>query len=695
VSELRLEVVNYRGPARWDWNLTRANSEFLGGHKVLLDERRWQYEAFTDMPGYLRVHVAPDRRVPAEARIVAETGEWIGEQVLGPLGPVMVAAAPVTVRVIVPREAVQLAFRPLELAYVNGKPLAAHDIILVMQPTVGSATGVRADRHVRQALRVLGLFSLPGWGGVLNLRRERQALVRVFTRIAAADRAVDIRVLQYGVTREKLEQVLAEDGGWDIIHISSHGAPGALLLEEEDGSPDPVSGGQLARLLARCQGRLKLVTVSACWSAALTAAAERSLLGLPELEESHEPTKLQEPDHATTGAVATDLARLGCGVLAMRYPVTDHFAISLAERLYGLLADEGQQLPRALGIALKDVVADPPTGRCPPLSVVTPALFGERAADLRFAVPVRSRSLASQAGPSKLARFPPQPERFVGRTLVMARASAALAPHSCLPGVLLHGMPGGGKTACALELAYTHEHAFDELVWFKAPDQGLDVADALTQFALTLETGLTGLQMVHLLDNAARLAVYLPFLTSLVEQRRVLVVIDNIESLLTEAGRWGDARWGALVGAMTAHGGLGRVVLTSRTRPHDLDGRIRVEAVDALTLDEALLLACDLPHLGKLISGALPGFSPAASRKLGRRVLNVAQGHPKLLELADGQAADPAQAQGTSGGGRSNMAGHGRAAGGVLRHREEPGGRRRLPACTGDLDRVCGGHPGS
>jgi DNA helicase TIP49 (TBP-interacting protein) len=36
-------------------------------------------------------------------------------------------------------------------------------------------------------------------------------------------------------------------------------------------------------------------------------------------------------------------------------------------------------------------------------------------------------------------------------------------------GVLLHGMPGGGKTACALELAYTHEHAFDRLVWYKAP----------------------------------------------------------------------------------------------------------------------------------------------------------------------------------------------------------------------------------
>ena len=80
----------------------------------------------------------------------------------------------------------------------------------------------------------------------------------------------------------------------------------------------------------------------------------------------------------------------------------------------------------------------------------------------------------------------------MGRTAVMARASAALAPRSGAAGVLLHGMPGGGKTACALELAYTHEHAFERLVWFKAPDEGLDIADALTGFALTLETGLPG-----------------------------------------------------------------------------------------------------------------------------------------------------------------------------------------------------------
>ena len=178
----------------------------------------------------------------------------------------------------------------------------------------------------------------------------------------------------------------------------------------------------------------------------------------------------------------------------------------------------------------------------------------------------------------------------------MARASAVLAAGSRIPGVLLHGMPGGGKTACALELAYTHEHAFDRLVWFKAPDEGQDIRGALADFALTLENELPNFQMAHLLVDEDKLAGFLPRLTELAEQKRVLIVIDNIESRLTEGGQW---------------------------------------------LDDPLLLARELPNLNKLIRGELPGVDADVSRRLALGVLNVAQGHPKLLKLADGLAATP------------------------------------------------------
>jgi hypothetical protein len=132
-----------------------------------------------------------------------------------------------------PPEARALVFRPLELGYVRGRPLAVQDVTFVMQ-VGGEETASRAG-PVGDRLRVLGLFSLPEGGQPLNLRRERHALVRLLRGIGAIGRAVDVRVLQYGVTRDWLRTVLEEGEGWDIIHVSGHGAPGELLLETEDG----------------------------------------------------------------------------------------------------------------------------------------------------------------------------------------------------------------------------------------------------------------------------------------------------------------------------------------------------------------------------------------------------------------------------------------------------------------------------
>lgn len=637
-----LDVRDYVGPARWRWVLSSLGGEMLCDHQVMLDESCWQYEAFADLPGYLRWHVVPDRRIQDEAVILAAASEWIGEQVLGPIGAVLAATAPATVLVRVPEQAVHLTFRPLQLAHVNGRPLASQNVTLITQAGGDSSPpSVHGDERPEDVLRVLGLFSMPAGERPLNLRRERQALVKLFTGIAAMGRAVDVRVLQYGVTRGKLQEVLTEGGGWDIIHVSGHGAPGELLLETENGSPDAVAGGELAALLALTRERLKLVTVSACWSAALGGAAQRRLLGLPvseaQLEDQIDPSGGLAP-----GVIATDLAALGCAVLAMRYPVTDDFAIALAEKLYRLLAAENQLLPRALGMALEQVVAVPPTSACPGLSVATPALFGNRAVGLRLAMPERTGSVAYDTAGTKMAGFPPQPDRLVGRTAVMAQASAALAPGSRRPAILLHGMPGAGKTACAAELAHTHEHAFDRLLWFKAPDEGHDISSALVQFALTLERGLPDVQMVHVLDDASWLAGFLPHLTQVCELQRALVVIDNIESLLSDRGQWRDHRWPEVIAAMCGHTGQTRVLLTSRRVPVGLDGRTLRLAVNALSLDEALLLARELPHLRSLMDGSLPGLEAGVARRLATGVLNIAQGHPTLLELANAQAADPA-----------------------------------------------------
>lgn len=648
-SVLRLDARDYEGPTRWRWVLADASGALIADHDVRIDDSSWQYEAFTDLEYYISSFAAPDRYAEDEARIVTEVGQWLGAEVFGPVGESLAKAArraPVTVRVIVPGDAKALLFWPFPLAHAGGRPLVVQDITLVMEAAGDSTVGDSAP--VGSQLRVLGLFSLPEGGRALNLRRERHALARLVSRIAARGKAAEALVLQYGVTRERLRDVLEEAEGWDIIHISGHGAPGKLLMETASGEPDKVTATELADMLAPARERVKLVTISACWSAAVTIAEQRRLLGLPVLID---PLSGRASGQATSpGGFAGELSeRLGCAVLAMRYRVGDGFAIELSGKLYELLADRGQPLARAVGMTVKDLTAG---DRFRALSAATPALFGTGVAEITLAAPRRTGPRSYGTGELKMAGFPPQAESFVGRTGVMARSSAALAEDSGVPGVLLHGMPGGGKTACATELAYTHEHAFDRLVWYKAPDEGMEISGALTDFALALERYLEDFQMVHLVSDAEKLAGFLPRLTELMEHSRVLLVIDNGESLLTDGGQWRDERWGQVVGALTAHRGLGRVIVTSRRVPPGGPGVIAPgaaagspgllrESVDALSADEALLLASELPHLRGLIAGDLPGIDRDTARTLAVGMLSIAQGHPKLLELANGQAAYP------------------------------------------------------
>src|SRR5262249_25790489 len=70
-----------------------------------------------------------------------------------------------------------------------------------------------------------------------------------------------------------------------------------------------------------------------------------------------------------------------------------------------------------------------------------------------------------------------------------------------------------------------------------------------------------------------------------------------------------------------------------------LAGSVLVEAVHALSLPESVLLARELPNLAALIDARPPlpvGLTAEAAQGLAARVLAVVEGHPKLIELAEG-----------------------------------------------------------
>jgi tetratricopeptide (TPR) repeat protein len=687
--DLLLQAVDAAGPWRWRWLLTDTDTgEPLADHEVDLDPASDEVAAFGDLYGYARSHAAPDRRTISETGIVERAGAWAGQALLGEsVGAAIAAAAPVTVRVSAQAPTDFVLWWPLELAHADGAPLAARgDVTLVydiapVQPGSGQAAAAGP-------LRVLAVFSQPTRTSVLALRRERYALSRLIRRIARQRRMVELQVVQYGVTRERLASIVDSGGGWDVLHLSGHGGLGVFLLEHADGSPDPVDTAGLMKLLRPARRRVRLAVVSACQSAADVTAETLRLIGLADQAKRVEedagengPAGTAGPEPGPEMSAVTGLARalareLDCAVVGMRYPVIDDFAIAFAGDFYERLLSRAQPVDVAAARALAAAAGVAPSAARPAMSVATPGVFGVRAAGLTLTAPRGAPRL--DPAEAAMAYFPDEPERFVGRAAAMARASKALAPDikalapdSGRTAVLLHGMAGAGKTACALELAYRHQDAFAAVAFWQAPTKDDEFAGALANLAIALETQLRdyGFAMTGHIGTVAALEAFLPRLRQVLEDSGILLVLDNLETLLTPEGTWRDPRWALLIGALTGHGGESRLVLTSRVPPADLGPEVLILPVHALSLSEAIALARELPNLRGLLhadAGAVRAGAEAEAeavatrdRERVRRVMHVVQGHPELLELADAAAADTARLDAQLDAAESAAAGQG------------------------------------
>jgi tetratricopeptide (TPR) repeat protein len=692
---LLLAAVDVAGPLEWRWALSDEESRRLvAEHHVALDPASDDLPRFRDLYWYARSYSAPDRRVADGTRIIAEAGAWAGNALLGEaVAAAIAAAAPVTVQVAVPEALDPVLLWPLELAHVGGRPLAARgDVSFVydIDAAGGMSTGANIDAagdiggmdgqracgvHGRKAeigaaLQVLAVFSQPAKTSVLALRRERYALSRLIRRIAARDRAaVELRVAQYGVTRERLAEIADSGEGWDVLHLSGHGAGGLFLLEKADGSPDRVSTADLVDLLRPARRRVKLAVISACESAVDTTAQTLRLIGLDEqadaLEAAEADAEARRPGQVP-GLARALVRELGCAVVAMRYPVTDEFAIEFSDVLYERVLSRRQSVDVAVARAVVKAAGPAPSAARPAVSLATVGVFGMRAEGLTLTVPRELPRLDPAA--QRMAYFPDEPERFVGRLDAMAEAGAALAPASGRTAVLLHGMAGGGKTACALELAYRHSDSFSAVAFWQAPAREDMWEGALADFAnrLEIQLGDRGFSIAGHIGTMAKLEAFLPRLRRLMKDQGMLLVLDNLETLLTTEGSWRDPRWEPLITTLTGHDGESRVILTSRIVPAglgrtdgvpelDTPGGSRLEPgsapvitlpVHALSLEESAALARELPNLRGLLHAdpgpvrAVAGIDVDADRGRVFRVLRLMQGHPKLLELADAAATD-------------------------------------------------------
>ena len=630
----------------------RWRQSILGTKDVALDASSPEYRGFVNLGAH-----AP--HTPPNCPPLADLGIWIGEKIFGKLRTVLKnhcdrAGAAVAVNMILPPTAENLLSLPFELAHFANRTSFREAGVRFIYRLDGALSQEQykepTDKEsAEKGLRILAVFSLPVRANPLNLRRERFELQEL-VRYLKVNKNLHLRILQYGATRKALEVALQERDGWDIIHFSGHGQRGKLHLVDDCGGDDQIHADELGKLLKPAVARLKLLILNTCYSGASNHASY-ALLGhdqAPGGQVNDDSEARAELSEAVLPSLAQDLAKqLDCAVLAMRYPVDDAFATELILSLYKKLLEDRRLLPEALHLALNTAL---PTW-IPWMTVLkassipvwtreaSPILVGARAADLELSPPEKRWQPGMMPDPGPEVAFPSEAQCFVGHLLPMLKASQALALSSKKRGVLFHGEPGVGKTACAVELAYCYDQKrFVDYVLYEVGAEGDEVGDELRNFLrqIELQSGMTQSWLSEGLEDKDRFRrETLPKWRAYLRGRSILLVLDNLDPLMDVHARWIDPLWSDFLDKSLTHGGFARVVLTTRRVPVNLayhPGLMTVP-IDRLNDQESTLLARELLHLKDL-------FRDDAGLDLLQRLLIAAKGNPEVFNRANKCAAD-------------------------------------------------------
>ena len=158
-----------------------------------------------------------------------------------------------------------------------------------------------------------------GGGPVLDYEQElRNVLAAV--RQARQD-AADVRVVPFATVaaiRAELDR-----GPAHVLHLTGHGSPGTLTLEDEDGAARPVTADELADLAVPPGQMPPVITLSACYTDAAGSQGGTSFAG-----------RLCQ-----RGAAA---------VIATETSITDLYATRLLARVYGALAQARREVQAGL-----------------------------------------------------------------------------------------------------------------------------------------------------------------------------------------------------------------------------------------------------------------------------------------------------------------------------------------------------------
>ena len=162
---------------------------------------------------------------------------------------------------------------------------------------------------------------------MLDHERELQNILDAME-VAQRHENVEVRILEVG--HPQVIAAAIERDAYHVLHLSCHGGPGQLELEDEDGKAVPTTAKDLIEPIRRHGRPLPLVFLNAC----------------------HGGVQREQ-----TASFSESLLRAGVPyVVAMQTAVSDHYATELARSFYEHLARrEPPLVSRALAEARKEV----------------------------------------------------------------------------------------------------------------------------------------------------------------------------------------------------------------------------------------------------------------------------------------------------------------------------------------------------
>lgn len=635
-----------------------------------------------DLHNYLRDYVDKGN----EKSSVAEIGVCIAEQVLGAVIFSFLYAGESSrslciqlpgVTEISNHLAAALARIPWEIARpAQDKPtLAERNLQVRIVHNLKDLTIKPLSVKLGEELRVLFVFADTRGLRPLASRLECRKLQHLFVSEIYPKRLVKADFLIYGVTRERLIDQIADNGGYHIVHWSGHGNLNRLELAKANGEQEPLSGSELLDLFIKAAGFIpSLFFLSACQSGDIINI--RDLNDVFDMAQGKTPeASVNRKDNAITknillnlqsGYTGTADALLQGGVtsiVAMRFAVGDDYARDLSVEFYRALFSNEQHKTIAIALtkaqqALKDETKYNLT-RYTVCDHATPVLYGTEQNGLILST---GRSSALDTHNPCLHQIPELTEaahpNFVGRIWELAGLGAEFIGSregaEVKPVAVIIGLGGIGKTALAAEVITIWQTRFDWLLLYQAKPNHLSFEYFLQDIHLKLQ-GQEGVYCSHIqklpddaifrdstdeFNGTERIERLTRNLLSAMQEEAILLVLDNFETnqktnpenpdLSNPIWACEDPSWDYCLNLLASEliGARSRILITSSRPLAALAGTLHhTVLLGPLAPSEAHLYLRVHEGLNRMIFGG-----DRAERELAIRLLEASRFHPLLMD---------------------------------------------------------------